>query len=88
LKQAIGGYIPVYCYTEMNQMGESTTVKVSKETVRRLAALQRSLGTGSMDETIDALVRRRRKEVLDAIAGTDRERGRTFKEEDRLEDSG
>ncbi len=68
-------------------MGESTTVKVSKETVRKLTALQRSLHTGSMDETIDALVRRRRKDALDAIAGTDTVKDRKFKEEDRLEDS-
>jgi predicted CopG family antitoxin len=65
-------------------LGESTTVKVSKETVRKLAALQRSLHTSSMDETIEALVRRRRKDVLDAIAGTDRSK-RRFEEEDRLE---
>ena len=67
-------------------MGESTTVKVSKETVRKLAALQRSFGTRSMDETIEALVRRRRKDVLEAIAGTDKSRTRKFREEDRFED--
>jgi len=67
-------------------MGESTTVKVSKETVRKLAALQRSLGTRSMDETIEALVRRRRMEALAAIAGADKVRDRRFREEDRLED--
>jgi hypothetical protein len=67
---------------------ESTTVKVSKETVRRLAALQRSLHTSSMDETIEALVRRRRREALEAIAGTDRRAARRFRESDRLEDSG
>ena len=67
-------------------MSESTTVKVSKETVRRLVALQHSLHTGSMDETIGALVRRRRKDVLDAIAGTDLAKSRRFTESDRLED--
>jgi hypothetical protein len=67
-------------------MVESTTVKVSKETVRKLVALQRSLHTGSMDETIDALIRRRRKDALDAMAGADTAKNREFKEEDRLED--
>lgn len=66
-------------------MAESTTVKVSKETVRKLVALQRSLRTRSMDETIGALVRRRRLDILDAIAGTDRTSTRKFREEDRLE---
>ena len=83
-----GSYILVYHYTKMTELGESTTVKVSKDTVRKLAALQRSLHTGSMDETIGALVRRRRKDALDAIAGTDRSRTRKFLEEDRLENRG
>ena len=67
-------------------MPESTTVKVSKETVRKLVALQRSLRTGSMDETIEALVKRRRKDILDVIAGTDPVKSRKFSERDRLED--
>ncbi len=67
-------------------MADSTTVKVSKETVRRLAALQRSLHTSSMDATIDALVRTRRSETLDAVFGSDKVRTRKFVEGDRLED--
>jgi hypothetical protein len=70
----------------MRELGDSTTVKVSKETVRKLVALQRSLHTATMDETIEALVRRRRKDALDAIAGTDKSKDRRFVEEDRLED--
>lgn len=70
----------------LNSLPESTTVKVSKDTVRKLAALQRSLHTGSMDETIGVLVKKRRKDVLDAIAGTDRVKTRKFREEDHLED--
>ena len=61
-------------------------MKVSKETVRKLVALQRSLRTGSMDETIEALVKRRRKDILDVIAGTDPVKSRKFSERDRLED--
>jgi hypothetical protein len=72
----------------MKELSGSTTVKVSRETVRKLAALQQSLHTGSMDETIEALVRRRRKDVLDAISGTDTSKTRKFREEDRLENRG
>jgi predicted CopG family antitoxin len=64
---------------------ESTTVKVSKETVRKLAALQRSFHTRSMDETIEVLVKRRRKEILGGAFGSDA-KPRKFAEEDRLED--
>jgi hypothetical protein len=67
-------------------LAESTTVKVSKENVRRLAALQRSLHAKSMDETIEILVRRRRKEILEEAFGSDRVKSRKFVEEDRLED--
>ena len=70
----------------MTQLADSTTVKVSKETVRRLAALQRSLHTRSMDETIGVLVKKRRKEVLDAVLGSDKVKSRRFEEGDRLED--
>ncbi len=67
---------------------ESTTVKVSKQTVRRLVVLQRSLHAKSMDETIDILVKRRRKETLDAVFGSDLKKTRKFTEEDRLENRG
>ncbi len=39
-----------------------------------------------MDETIEILVKRRRKETLDAIFGSDLKKTRKFTEEDRLED--
>ncbi len=70
----------------MSELTESTTVKVSKETARRLASLQRSLHAKSMDETIGILVRRRRKEALDSAFGSDPDASRRFAEEDRLED--
>ncbi len=81
----------MYRYAIMPHEGElagSTTVKVSKETVRRLAALQRSFQAKSMDETIEILVKRRRKQVLDAAFGSDLVKSRKFKEDDRLEDRG
>jgi len=67
-------------------MTESTTVKVSKETARKLAALQRSLQTASMDETIEMLVKRHRSEVIESAFGADRGRIGSFREEDRGED--
>ncbi len=70
----------------MTELVESTTVKVTKDTARRLAALQRSFQAKSMDETIEILVKRRRKEVLDAALGSDPVKSRKFTEEDRLED--
>jgi hypothetical protein len=70
----------------MTVLTESTTVKVSKDTVRKLVALQRSLRARSMDETIEILVRRHRKEVIDAVFGSDQMKSRKFTEEDRLED--
>ncbi len=77
--------IPLYLTREL---AGSTTVKVSKETVRRLAALQRSLQAKSMDETIEILVKRRRKEALDSAFGSDLVKSRKFKEDDRLEHRG
>jgi hypothetical protein len=79
----------IYTYTNIPRreaLPESTTVKVSRDTVRKLVALQRSLHTATMDETIEALVRRRRKDVLDRLAGTDAVKTRKFSEDDRLED--
>jgi hypothetical protein len=69
----------------MESMSDSTTIKVSRENVRRLAALQRSLHATSMDQTIGILVRVRRKEVLDSVFGSDVVNDRRFTEEDRLE---
>jgi hypothetical protein len=65
---------------------ESTTVKVSKDTVRQLAALQRGLHTRTLEETIHLLLKRHRKELLDEAFGADRGRVSSFNEGDRGED--
>ena len=66
---------------------ESTTVKVSKETAKKLSSLQRSLKTKSLDETVDLLVKQHRKELLKEAFGADRGRIKPFSEaEDRGED--
>ncbi len=77
--------ILIYRYTEFCRM-ESTTVKVSRQTAKKLSALQRSINAKSLDETIDLLVRKHRKELIDQIFGVDRERISPFSEEDRGED--
>lgn len=64
---------------------ESTTVKVSKDTARKLAVLQRRLGKGTLDETIQTLVARHRQELIDAAFGADRGKLRAFSEGDRGE---
>jgi hypothetical protein len=62
-----------------------TTVKVSKETTRKLAALQDSLHVRSLEETINLLVKRHRNELLDEAFGADRRRITAFSEDDRGE---
>ncbi len=66
---------------------ESTTVKVSKQTARKLSSLQRSLKTRSLDETVDLLVKQHRKELLRKAFGADRGKIKPFSEEERGEDS-
>ena len=65
---------------------QSTTVKVSKETVKKLASLQHSLHAKSLDDTIDLLVKQHRKELLAKAFGADRGKIKSFDEDDRGED--
>lgn len=65
---------------------ESTTVKVSKDTAKKLAVLRRRLGKGTLDETIQMLMARHRKELIEEAFGADRGRLQTFSESDRGED--
>ncbi len=74
--------IPVYYIPLM----DSTTVKVSKGTVRKLAFLQHKLRKESLDATILALLARHRKELIEEAFGCDRGKLRPFSEEDRGED--
>lgn len=65
---------------------ESTTVKVSKDTAKKLAVLQHRLRKESLDATIQTLVARHRKELIEESFGADRGKIRPFSEEDRGED--
>jgi hypothetical protein len=85
----IGFYAVVSIYTSIPIClhVESTTVKVSKRTARKLSSLQRSLKTKSLDETVDLLVKQHRRELLKEAFGIDRRKIRPFSEDDRGEDS-
>jgi len=68
-------------------VSNSTTVKVSRQTARKLSSLQKSLKTKTLDETVDLLVRQHRKELLKAALGIDRgSKMRSFKEEEDRDD--
>lgn len=74
--------IPEYSIPDM----ESTTVKVSKDTAKKLAVLQHRLRKATLDETIQTLVAHHRKELIEESFGADRGKLRTFSEGDRGED--
>jgi hypothetical protein len=65
---------------------DSTTVKVSKDTARELAALQKGVGAKTLEETIRLLVRRHRKDLLDGVFGADAGKVTSFTGDDRDED--
>ena len=61
-------------------------MKVSKDTARELAALQKGIHAKTLEETIQMLVMRHRKELLDGVFGADRGKMTPFTEDDRDED--
>jgi predicted CopG family antitoxin len=67
-------------------MNETTTIRVSKKTAETLENLREKLGAESLDETIQSLVKRQRKAVLEKSFGLDKNRIKPFTERDRGED--
>jgi hypothetical protein len=67
-------------------MSETTTIRVSKKTAETLEHLREKLKAQNFDETIQLLVRKQRKAVLDRAFGAARNRIKPFTEEDRGED--
>ncbi|MEM2593498.1 MAG: VapB-type antitoxin [Candidatus Bathyarchaeia archaeon] len=67
-------------------MSETTTVRVSKGTLRMLESLRKKLGAPTLDETIRLLIMQRRRQRLEEVFGIDRGRIKPFSEEDRGED--
>lgn len=67
-------------------MNETTTIRVSKKTAETLENLREKLGAESLDETIQSLVKKQRKAVLEKSFGIDKNRIKPFTETDRGED--
>ena len=67
-------------------LGEVTTVRVSRDTLRMLEKFRDKLNAESLDEAIRILIMRQRKAIIDEIFGLDRGRLKPFTEEDRGED--
>jgi hypothetical protein len=65
---------------------DSTTVKVSKDTAKKLSVLQNRLHLESLDATIQTLVAKHGKDLIDEAFAADRGRIHPFKEGDRGED--
>jgi superfamily I DNA and RNA helicase len=67
-------------------MTETTTIRVSKKTAETLEHLREKLNAENLDQTIQLLVKKQRKAVLDRAFGIARNRIKPFTEEDRGED--
>ena len=67
-------------------MNETTTIRVSRKTAETLEHLREKLKAQNLDETIQLLVKKQRKAVLDKGFGIARNRIKPFTEEDRGED--
>ena len=64
---------------------ESTTIKVSKATLKMLEHLRKSMKEKSLEGVIRRLIYERRREVLEKVYGIDKGRIKGFGEEDRVE---
>jgi predicted CopG family antitoxin len=67
-------------------MNKTTTIRVSKKTAETLENLREKLGAESLDETIQSLVKKQRKAILESSFGADKGRIKPFTETDRGED--
>jgi len=67
-------------------MSETTTVRVSKSTLKMLERLRQKLHTQTLDETIRLFVAQQRKGRLEETFGVDKGKIKAFSEEDRGED--
>ena len=67
-------------------MGETTTIRVSRKTLEALERLREKLAVESLDEAIQSLVKKQRKTAIDETFGLDKNKVKSFTEEDRGED--
>jgi predicted CopG family antitoxin len=70
----------------VSALNETTTIRVSKRTAEALERLKEKLNAESLDEAIQALVKKQRKTILEKAFSVDRDRIKPFAEEDRGED--
>jgi len=66
-------------------LNETTTIRVSKKTAETLERLREKLNAESLDETIQALVKKQRKSILEKAFSLDQGKIKPFSEEDRGE---
>ena len=67
-------------------MNETTTIRVSKKTAQALENLRVKLNAESLDETIQSLVKKQRKSVIEKAFSLDNGKIKPFSEGDRGED--
>jgi len=67
-------------------MADTTTIRVSKKTAQTLENLKDKLNAQNLDETIQLLVKKQRKNALNMGFGIAKNRLKPFTEEDRGED--
>ncbi len=75
----------IYLYIVYLTM-DSTTIKVSKNTLKSLGQLQRILGKRTLDDTVRELIKQRRKALLAEAFSLDKGKIKQFAETDRGED--
>ena len=67
-------------------MNETTTIRVSKKTAETLENLREKLNAQNLDETIQLLVKKQRKTIIEKGFGIAKNKIKPFTEADRDED--
>jgi biopolymer transport protein ExbB/TolQ len=67
-------------------LAETTTIRVSKRTAQALENIRENLKAESLDEAIQALIKKQRKTFLEQTFGVDKGKISSFTEADRGED--
>jgi len=67
-------------------MTETTTIRVTKNTLKMLERLRQKLRAQTLDETIRIFITQQRKQRIDETFGLDQGKIKPFSEEDRGED--
>jgi superfamily I DNA and RNA helicase len=70
----------------MNESTTTTTIRVSKKTVKTLEDMREKFNAQTLDETIQLLVKKQRKAALDKGFGVAQNRIKPYTEADRGED--